>query len=205
MTEPPNASRIFEQAIAEHLTVIQALSSQQRVLEQIAAEMVLSVRMGGKILWCGNGGSAADAQHMAAEFVVRFRHERRGIPSIALTTDTSILTAASNDYGYEHLFQRQVEALAVRGAVVVGISTSGNSRNVYLALEAARKLGAVTVAMTGSGGGKLATKADFLFAMPSTDTARVQEAHIVAGHVLCEILELEWMHTPAKAESQTAQ
>jgi len=160
--------------------------------------------MGGKILWCGNGGSAADAQHMAAEFVVRFRHERRGIPSIALTTDTSILTAASNDYGYEHLFQRQVEALAVRGDVVVGISTSGNSRNVYLALEAARKLGAVTVAMTGSGGGKLATKADFLFAVPSTDTARVQEAHIVAGHVLCEILELEWMHTPAKAESQTA-
>jgi D-sedoheptulose 7-phosphate isomerase len=186
-------SRIFEQAISDHVAVIQALSSQQRVVEQIAAEMVLSARMGGKILWCGNGGSAADAQHLAAEFMVRFRHDRRSIPSIALTTDTSILTAASNDYGYEHIFRRQVEALAAKGDVVVGISTSGNSRNVYLALEAARKIGAVTVAFTGVGGGKLASRADFLFAVPSTDTARIQEAHILAGHVLCEIVELQWM------------
>ena len=199
MAESPNKSRIFEQALADHIAVIQALSTQQRVLEQIASEMVLAARMGGKILWCGNGGSAADAQHMAAEFVVRFRHDRRGIPSIALTTDTSILTAASNDYGYEHIFQRQVEALAVKGDVVVGISTSGNSRNVYLALEAARKQGAVTVAFTGKGGGKLATWADFLFAVPSSDTARIQEAHILGGHVLCEILELEWMQTPVRA------
>ena len=125
--------------------------------------------------------------------MVRFRHDRRSIPSIALTTDTSILTAASNDYGYEHIFRRQVEALAAKGDVVVGISTSGNSRNVYLALEAARKIGAVTVALTGVGGGKLATRADFLFAVPSTDTARIQEAHILAGHVLCEIVELQWM------------
>jgi D-sedoheptulose 7-phosphate isomerase len=199
MAEALNKSHIFEHALADHMAVIQALSTQQRVLEQIASEMVLAARMGGKILWCGNGGSAADAQHMAAEFVVRFRHDRRGIPAIALTTDTSILTAASNDYGYEHIFQRQVEALAVKGDVVVGISTSGNSRNVYLALEAARKLGAVTVAFTGKGGGKLATWADFLFAVPSTDTARIQEAHILGGHVLCEILELEWMQTPARA------
>src|SRR5258708_13379052 len=106
--------------------------------------MVLAVRTGGKILWCGNGGSAADAQHLNGQLVVRFRHDRGGIPSIALTTDTSILTAASNDYGYEHIFQRQVEALAAKGDVVVGISTSGNSRNGYLALEAARKLGSVT-------------------------------------------------------------
>ena len=165
--------------------------------------MILATRMGGKILWCGNGGSAADAQHMAAEFMVRFRHDRRGIPSVALSTDTSILTAASNDYGYEHIFQRQVEALAVKGDVVVGISTSGNSRNVFLALEAARKIGAVTVAFTGKGGGKLATWADFLFAVPSSDTARIQEAHILGGHVLCEILELERMQ-PATARAETS-
>lgn len=198
MHAKPSKSHIFEKALADHLAIIQALPSQQRVLEQIASEMVLAVRMGGKILWCGNGGSAADAQHMAAEFVVRFRHDRRGIPSIALTTDTSILTAASNDYGYEHIFERQVETLGAKGDVLVGISTSGNSRNVYLALERARKSGVVTVAFTGAGGGKLADLADFLFAVPATDTARIQEAHILAGHVLCEIVEAEWMHEPVR-------
>ncbi len=198
MPETSNRSRIFEQAIAEHVAVIQALPGQQRVLEQIAAEMVLAVRTGGKILWCGNGGSAADAQHLNGQLVVRFRHDRGGIPSIALTTDTSILTAASNNYGYEHIFQRQVETLARKGDVVVAISTSGNSRNVNLALEAARKIGAVTVAFTGKGGGKLAALADFLFEIPSSDTARIQEAQILAGHVLCEIIELELMGGPGR-------
>jgi D-sedoheptulose 7-phosphate isomerase len=204
MQAKPSKSQIFEKAVADHLQVIQSLPSQQRILEQIASEMVLAARMGGKILWCGNGGSAADAQHMAAEFVVRFRHDRRGIPSIALTTDTSILTAASNDYGYEHIFERQVETLAVKGDVVVGISTSGNSRNVYLALEMARKQGVVTVAFTGAGGGKLASLADFLFAVPATDTARIQEAHILAGHVLCEIVEAELMHEPVRSVAAKA-
>ena len=198
MPETTNASRIFEQAIAEHQAVIQALTAQQRILEQIASEMILAVRTGGKILWCGNGGSAADAQHLNGQLVVRFRHDRSGIPSIALTTDTSILTAASNNYGYEHIFQRQVETLARKGDVVVAISTSGNSRNVSLALEAARKIGAVTVAITGKGGGKLATWADFLFEVPSSDTGRIQEAQILAGHVLCEIIELELMRDPGR-------
>jgi len=184
-------NRIFQAALAEHLEVIQALNDQQHVLDQIASEMVLSVRMGGKILWCGNGGSAADAQHLNGQLVVRYRYDRAGIPSIALSTDTSILTAASNNYGYEHIFQRQVETLAHKGDVVVAISTSGNSRNVFLALEAARKIGAVTVAFTGKGGGQVAKAADFLFEVPSSDTPRIQEAHILAGHVLCEILEKE--------------
>jgi len=184
-------ARIFQAALAEHIQIIQALKDQQRVLDQIASEMVLSVRMGGKILWCGNGGSAADAQHLNGQLVVRFRQDRPGIPSIALSTDTSILTAASNNYGYEHIFQRQVETLARKGDVVVAISTSGNSRNVFLALEAARKIGAVTVAFTGAGGGKIATAADFLLEVPSSDTPRIQEAHILAGHVLIEILEKE--------------
>src|SRR6201998_71339 len=187
----PDRARIFQAALAEHVQIIQALKDQQRVLDQIASEMVLAVRMGGKILWCGNGGSAADAQHLNGQLVVRFRQDRAGIPSIALSTDTSILTAASNNYGYEHIFQRQVETLASKGDVVVAISTSGNSRNVFLALEAARKVGAVTVAFTGKGGGKISTAADFLFEVPSTDTPRIQEAHILAGHVLCEILENE--------------
>jgi D-sedoheptulose 7-phosphate isomerase len=200
MPDHSNASRIFDQALADHLAVVQALPSQQRILEQIASEMLLAVRMGGKILWCGNGGSAADAQHLNGQFVVRFRHDRGGIPSIALTTDTSILTAASNNYGYEHIFQRQVETLARKGDVVVAISTSGNSRNVYLALESARKLGAVTVAFTGKGGGKLAAWADFLFEVPSSDTARIQEAHIVAGHILCEIVEAELMKESGKTQ-----
>lgn len=194
MSVSQDASKIFEQAIADHLSVIQALPAQQPLLERIAAEMLRAALTGRKILWFGNGGSAADAQHLAAEFVVRFRHERRGIPSIALTTDTSILTAASNDYGYEHVFRRQVEALGVAGDVVVGISTSGNSPNVCAGLEAARKLGAVTVAFTGEGGGKLATWADYLFAVPSRDTARIQEAHILAGHMLCEWVEVEMVH-----------
>ena len=183
--------KIFQSALAEHLDVIRALTDQQRVLDQIASEMVLAVRMGGKILWCGNGGSAADAQHLNGQLVVRFRYDRPGIPSLALSTDTSILTAASNNYGYEHIFQRQVETLARKGDVVVAISTSGNSRNVFLALEAARKAGAVNVAFTGKGGGLIAKAADFLFEVPSTDTPRIQEAHILAGHVLCEILEKE--------------
>lgn len=184
-------ARIFQSALAEHLEVIRALNDQQRVLDQIASEMILAVRMGGKILWCGNGGSAADAQHLNGQLVVRFRHDRAGIPSIALSTDTSILTAASNNYGYEHIFQRQVETLARKGDVVVAVSTSGNSRNVFLALEAARKISAVTVAFTGKGGGQVAKAADFLFEVPSSDTPRIQEAHILAGHILCEILEQE--------------
>ena len=192
----PDRAHIFQAAVAEHLQIVQALNDQQRVLDQIASEMVLAVRMGGKILWCGNGGSAADAQHLNGQLVVRFRHDRPGIPSIALSTDTSILTAASNNYGYEHIFQRQVETLAHKGDVVVAISTSGNSRNVFLALEAARRLGAVTVAFTGKGGGQIAKAADFLFEVPSSDLPRIQEAHILAGHILCEIIETEL--TPGK-------
>jgi D-sedoheptulose 7-phosphate isomerase len=192
-------ARIFQAALADHLQIVQALNDQQRVLDQIASEMVLAVRMGGKILWCGNGGSAADAQHLNGQLVVRFRHDRAGIPSIALSTDTSILTAASNNYGYEHIFQRQVETLAHKGDVVVAVSTSGNSRNVFLALEAARKIGAVTVAFTGKGGGQIAKAADFLFEVPSSDLPRIQEAHILAGHILCEVLELELMQNSAAA------
>ena len=181
---------IFEKAIAEHLAVIRTLPAQREVLERIASEMARAVRAGNKVLWFGNGGSAADAQHLAAELVGRFRRERRGLPSIALTTDTSVLTSIGNDYGYEHVFRRQVEALCAPGDVVVGISTSGNSRNVCLALEEARARGGFAVAFTGEGGGAMAGIAHAALCIASKDTARIQEGHILCGHMLCDWIEL---------------
>jgi D-sedoheptulose 7-phosphate isomerase len=181
---------IFRRTIAEHLEVIQALPSQLDLLEQIAIRMSDAIVAGKKILWCGNGGSAADSQHLAAELVGRFRRERRGLPSIALTTNTSILTAIGNDYSYDLVFSRQVEALCSPGDVLVGISTSGNSRNVCAALEAARALGGFTVAFTGEGGGSAAKVAEITLRIPSKDTARIQEGHILCGHMICDWIEL---------------
>jgi len=152
---------------------------------------VSTLRAGGKILWCGNGGSAGDSQHLAAELVGRYRRERRGMASLALTTDSSALTSIANDYGYEAVFSRQVEALGVEGDLLVGISTSGNSQNVVAALAAARRHGMATVAFTGAGGGRIAKLADHLFAVASKETARIQEAHILAGHMLCDWIELD--------------
>jgi D-sedoheptulose 7-phosphate isomerase len=199
MSSHPHAAAIFGKAIAEHQDVIRQVEGQQPVLEAIARAMTSALLGGNKILWCGNGGSAADSQHLAAEIVGRYRRERRGLPSIALTTDTSILTAVANDYGYEAVFSRQVEALGVPGDMLIGISTSGNSPNVVAALELARAQGLVTVAFTGEGGGKMATLADHLFAVPSRNTARVQEAHSLAGHMLCDWVELDWVNTHSHA------
>jgi D-sedoheptulose 7-phosphate isomerase len=194
---------MFESALAEHVEVVHGLARQQGVIEAIALAMNTALVGGGKILWCGNGGSAADCQHLAAEIVGRFRRERRGLPSIALTTDSSILTAVANDYGYECVFSRQVEALSQPGDVLVGISTSGNSKNVVLALEQGRSMGVTTIALTGAGGGKLGVIADHTLAVPSTDTARIQEAHILVGHVVCDWLELRWTQTqPAESTRQ---
>jgi D-sedoheptulose 7-phosphate isomerase len=183
-------SLVFERAISDHIEVIQTILSQQEILKRIAEQMTRAVLAGNKVLWCGNGGSAADSQHMAAELMGRFRRERRGLGSIALTTDTSILTAIGNDYGYERVFARQVEALCVKGDVVVGISTSGNSKNVCAALETAQQLGAFTVALTGAGGGAIASIADTTLRIQSNDTARIQEGHILCGHMLCDWVEL---------------
>jgi D-sedoheptulose 7-phosphate isomerase len=189
MSHPGDPSSVFHQAIAEHLTVIDSLRDQQPILQRIAEEMTSAILAGNKVLWCGNGGSAADSQHLAAELMGRFRRERRGLPSIALTTDTSILTAVANDYGYEKVFQRQVEALCSKGDVLVGISTSGSSQNVCAALETARQLGAFTVALTGQSGGAMASFADVSLCIASKDTARIQEGHILCGHMLCDWIE----------------
>lgn len=199
MSSAPNSASIFGNAIAEHLEVVRQLREQQGVLEAIALAMTATLRSGGKILWCGNGGSAGDSQHLAAEIVGRFRRERCGLASVALTTDTSILTAVANDYGFEAVFSRQVEALGAPGDLLVGISTSGNSRNVLAALETARSQGMVTVAFTGAGGSKMAVLADHHFGAVSSDTARIQEAHILAGHMLCDWIELDWIHAQSVA------
>lgn len=191
MSNRPNAEGVFGAAIAEHMEVVRQVEAQQPVLEAIARAMVSTLRAGGKILWCGNGGSAGDSQHLAAELVGRYRRERRGMASLALTTDSSALTSIANDYGYEAVFSRQVEALGVEGDLLVGISTSGNSQNVVAALAAARRQGMATVAFTGAGGGRMVKLADHLFAVASKETARIQEAHILDGHMLCDWIELD--------------
>jgi D-sedoheptulose 7-phosphate isomerase len=184
---------VFDRAIREHLEVVRQLANQLDVLEGIARAMTSTLRAGGKIMWCGNGGSAADCQHLAAELVGRFRRERQGLAAIALTTDTSILTAIANDYGYDAVFARQVEALGGDRDLLVGISTSGNSANVVAAIEIGRSLGMTTVAFTGEGGGKLSEIAHHTLSVKARDTARVQEAHILLGHMLCDRIEVDWM------------
>jgi len=159
------------------------------VLERAVAAMHGCLRAGGKILACGNGGSAADAQHLAAELVGRFREERQALAAIALTADTALLTALGNDYGYQRVFARQVEALAQRGDVLLAFSTSGNSANVVEAAHTARRLGCTVIGFTGAGGGELARHADVLLKAPSSTVARIQEIHTLCIHVLCESLD----------------
>ncbi|MFK7976609.1 MAG: D-sedoheptulose 7-phosphate isomerase, partial [Halioglobus sp.] len=151
---------------------------------------------GNKLLVAGNGGSAADAQHIAAEFVSRFNFDRPGLPALALTTDTSILTAVGNDYGYDQLFRRQIEANGVAGDIFMGISTSGNSPNIVEALEAAKLKGITTFGLTGESGGKMRELCDHCLCVPDGDTPRIQEAHIVIGHTLCAMVELALFEDP---------
>ena len=145
----------------------------------------------GTVFWCGNGGSAADSQHLAAELVGRFKNDRKPLKSIALTSDTSVLTCISNDYNYDSIFSRQLEALASEGDILIAISTSGNSSNIVNALRAAGKLGVKTIGLFGENGGKALDFADFTILAPSTNTARIQEIHILIGHIMCEVLEKE--------------
>ena len=174
----------------------ESIRIKEKILEegigQIAAiaEVILrSLKGGGKGILFGNGGSAADAQHIAAELVGRFRKERKAIPAIALSTNTSVVTAIGNDYGFERIFARQMEAMANPADVALGISTSGNADNVIKAIGVAREKGISTIALTGGDGGKLAQLADISFIVPSEETPRIQEAHITIGHLICQIVE----------------
>jgi len=161
----------------------------EAVVERIAHTLTSAFRAGRRVFWCGNGGSAADAQHLAAEFSGRFLRERRGLPSEALSVNSSAVTAIANDFGYERVFARQVEAFVVAGDVLVGLSTSGNSPNVVLALEEAKKLGATTIAFSGNGGGKMYATADITLLGPDGYSALVQEVHITLGHIVCDLVE----------------
>ncbi|MGJ8619974.1 MAG: SIS domain-containing protein [Methylophilaceae bacterium] len=172
-----------------HIAMFNVLEALFPTISDVGIAMQNCIKSGGKILLMGNGGSAADSQHIAAEIVGRFKKERKGLAAIALTTDTSILTSVGNDYGYDYIFARQIEALCRPEDLVIGITTSGNSANVVNAIEAAKKTGATTVGLTGGTGGKLTSICQYNLIMPSNVTARIQEAHIFVGHCLCEILE----------------
>jgi D-sedoheptulose 7-phosphate isomerase len=158
-------------------------------LERVVTEIVKALRVGRKVVLFGNGGSAADAQHLAAEFVNRFLYDRGALAAVALTTDSSVITSISNDYAYDQIFSRQIEALGKEGDVAIGISTSGNSPNVLLGLQKARQKGLYTIALSGGAGGKMKTAAEISLIVPSQQTPRIQEAHITIGHVICELVE----------------
>ena len=191
-----SSSELINQTIAEHtVTVAKFEEACSPVIDAMGQRVVDCLEKGGKVCFFGNGGSAADAQHFAAEFVVRFTTNRKGLSAIAFTTDSSILTACANDFGFELVFARQVEALCGPDDIVVGISTSGDSPNVVRALEFAREQGIATFAFTGEGGGQCAAVADQLLAVPSAVTARVQECHLIAGHLICDIGERAFAST----------
>jgi len=191
-SRPMDLERFFAAEFAEHRTVTEAAASALTVpFARLTGICVDSLKAGGKLLFFGNGGSAADAQHLATELAVRYVGDRAAIAAIALTTDTSALTAIGNDFGFEYLFARQIEAIGRRGDVAIGISTSGRSANVKLALRQARDMGLKAVAFTGAGGGELAGLADPLLMVPSTTTARIQEMHILLGQMLCGAIEIE--------------
>ena len=178
--------------ITESRGVMDALAADtglRAVLAEAAQACIACLRNEGKILLAGNGGSAADAQHIAGELVSRFAFDRPGLAAVALTTDTSILTAIGNDYGYEKLFERQIQANGNKGDVFIGYSTSGRSPNVLLALEEARRRGLVTIGLTGNRGGPMLELCDYLLAVPSADTPKIQEGHLVLGHILCGLIE----------------
>lgn len=179
-------------ALAEHAAVTQRVCDEMpEQIAELGRRVVDTLRGGGKLLFCGNGGSAADAQHLAAEYVVRFGRDRAPLAALALTTDTSVLTAGGNDLGFEHVFERQVCALARRGDLLVLHSTSGESRNLLLAAAAAREVGAATVALLANGGGALGERVDFALVVPTASPARAQEMHLTIGHIVCELADRE--------------
>jgi len=180
--------------VRDHLNALSELvgvvtESMSDDIERMAEETVDVLRQGGRIFFCGNGGSAADAQHLAAEYVVRFRREREALPALALTTDTSVLTAGGNDYGFDTIFARQVEAFARSGDLLFLHSTSGESENLLRAAEVARELGVRTVALLAKGGGRLKDAVDRALVVPTGSTARAQEVHLTIGHIVCDLVD----------------
>jgi len=181
---------LIEREILSHIEVIGNLVEESQNSILVACEIAINtLRGGGKIMLCGNGGSAADAQHIAAELVGRYKRERPGLPGIAFTTDTSVLSAVGNDYGFDYIFKRQIEALGNKGDLLIAISTSGNSENVVQAIKSGRELECQTLGLTGRNGGRVKEMSDLCIAIPSDDTPRIQEAHILIGHILCSMID----------------
>ncbi len=184
---------VIQNEFLSHLETIQTvIQTMQGDLEKASLMVVDTLKKGNKVLICGNGGSAADAQHMAAELTGRYKTERRGLPSIALTTDTSALTAIGNDYGYDRVFDRQVEALAQKGDLLIGISTSGNSANVVNAFNVAKEFGCATLGLSGRDGGAMNEVCDLNVVVASNNTPRIQEMHILFIHTICQIIDNEF-------------
>ena len=180
---------IIENEFNEHIESVKSLYELTDVLENSAKICIDCLKKGGKIILFGNGGSASDAQHIAAELVGRYKGNRKGIPAIAINTDTSVLTSIGNDFGYTHIFERQVEALANSNDVVIGISTSGNSKNVINGLKKASKINCTTIGFTGQDGGEMNEICDICLVAPVFDTPRIQEIHIILGHTLCHLID----------------
>ncbi|MBO4370383.1 MAG: D-sedoheptulose 7-phosphate isomerase [Paludibacteraceae bacterium] len=182
----------ISEGIAASIAVKQAIAADENLqnrMREVAEVMIKTLRAGGKVLFCGNGGSAADAQHLAAELSGRFYYDRPPLYAEALHCNTSFLTAVGNDYGYDRIYARMIQGSGRKGDVLVGISTSGNSENILKAFEVARSIGMTVVGMTGASGGKMKQEADILLNAPSIDTPRIQEAHIMMGHLICECVE----------------
>jgi len=184
-----NEENFVVKQIEESTNLKGYLLSEAQNLIKISQQLIRALKNGNKILLCGNGGSAADAQHIAAELAGRFNYDRDSLPAIALTTNTSSLTAIANDYGYEAVFAKQVQGLAKKGDVVIAISTGGNSPNVVLAIEEAKKKEAITIGFVGKQGGKLKELVDYIIHVPSNNTPRIQETHIFVGHIICSLVE----------------
>ncbi len=181
---------VIKKNFSEHLDVInKVLDSNFDSIYLFGDLLSTCLENDGTIFWCGNGGSASDSQHIAAELVGRFNKERRALKSIALTTDTSILTSVGNDYGFENIFSRQLEGLGSSGDILVGITTSGNSENIIRAFQTAKELGITSILLSGKDGGKAKKNSDHSLVINSDTTARIQEAHILIGHILCELIE----------------
>ncbi len=185
-----NMKNMIQNEMQEHKkTIDKVIGTLPQEIETACKMAVDTINAGNKILLCGNGGSAADAQHVAAELIGRYKKERRGLAAIALTTDTSALTAIANDYAYEEIFSRQVEGLSKSGDMIIGISTTGNSTNVIRAFEMGKKMGCKTVGLSGKDGGMFAGKCDLNIVVPSDTTARIQEMHILIGHLICQAID----------------
>ena len=181
--------KLINKHILEHQVTLNSVANLDESIIKVANLLIECLEHGGTIFWCGNGGSASDSQHLAGELVGRFVGERKPLKSIALTADSAVTTCIVNDYGYKHIFSRQIEALGNEGDILIGISTSGNSENVIHAFEVAKQRGVLTIGLLGKGGGKSSRLVNQSIIIPSKSTARVQEMHILIGHILCDLIE----------------